>query len=162
VSDSYRWIVAVLYSVEMSDTRSVDMVNDVEVIELEGDGSRPSILVEPRPTLSDPEISQRTSFVGQDYCSPSQTSPLYVAGQLLRTKVLTDAETSSRHQSAGPYLATSVSGMLPLSTTGESLPSIPRLTSGRLPHYNINSTSTSFQVSSTSTDTNTQSWLKIK
>jgi len=119
----------------MSDPRMTDVEEDVEIVEIEGNGSRPSILTEPRPVLTDPEISQRTSFVGQDYCSPSQTSPLYVAGQLLRTKVLTDAETSSRHQSADPYLATSVSGTLPLSTTGESLPSIPRLTSGRLPHY---------------------------
>ena len=34
--------ISTLYSVEMSDTRSVDRIDDVEVIELEGDGSRPS------------------------------------------------------------------------------------------------------------------------
>jgi len=115
----------------MSDPRLTDLLDDVEVIELEGDGSRPSILVEPRPTPVDPEILLRTRL-----CSPYPTSSLYAAGQLLRTKVMSDAETSSRHQSEGPYLVTSVSGVPPLSTTGESLPSVPRLTSGRAPSYN--------------------------
>ena len=73
-----------------------DPIDDIEVIEIEGDGSRPSILVEPRPTPVDPEISLRTRLVDPEHCNPYPTSSLYAAGQLLRTKVLSDAETSSR------------------------------------------------------------------
>jgi len=120
----------------MSDPRFTDLVDDLEVISIEGDGSRPSILVEPRPTPVDPEILLRTRLVDPEHCNPYSTSSLYAAGQLLKTKVLSDAETSSRHQSVGPYLASSFSGAPPLSTTGEPLPSVPRLTSGTVPHYN--------------------------
>jgi len=93
----------------MSDPRFTDLVDDLEVISIEGDGSRPSILVEPRPTPVDPEILLRTRLVDPKHCSPYPTSSLYAAGQLLRTKVISDAETSSRHQSEDPYLATSFS-----------------------------------------------------
>jgi len=121
---------------EMSDSRVNDVMNDMEVIEIEGDGSRPSILVEPRPTPDDPEILLRTRLVDQNYCRPYTTSSLYAAGQLLRTKVISDTETSSRHQSDGPYLATSEAGVPPLSRTGEPLPSVPRQSSGRTPRHN--------------------------
>ena len=112
-----------------------DPIDDMEVISIEGDGGRPSILVEPRPTACDPEILLRTRLVDPKHCNLFPTSSLYAAGQLLRTKVLPDAETSNRHQSEGPYLATSFSGVPPLSTTGEPLPSVPWLTSGTVPHY---------------------------
>jgi len=113
-----------------------DPVSDMEIISVEGDGGRSSILVEPRPAARDPEILLRTRLVDPERCNPFPTSSLYAAGQLLRTKVLSDTETGSRHQSVGPYLATSDIGAPPLSTTGEPLPSVPWLTSGKgLHHY---------------------------
>jgi len=112
-----------------------DPIDDMEVISIEGDGGRSSILVEPRPTACDLEILLMTRPVDPKHCNPYSTSSLYAAGQLLRTKVLSDAETSSRHQSVGPYLALSFSGVPPLSTTGEPLPSVPWLTSATVPHY---------------------------
>jgi len=84
-----------------------DPIDDLEVISIEGDGGRSSILVEPRPTACDPEILLRTRPVDPQHCNPFPTSSLDAAGQLLRTKVLPDAKTSDRHQSEGPYLATS-------------------------------------------------------
>ena len=93
-----------------------DPVSDMEVISIEGDGGRSSILVEPRPAARDPEILLRTRLVDPEHCNPFPTSSLYAAGQLLRTKVLSDTETGSRHLSAGPYLATSDIGAPPLST----------------------------------------------
>ena len=38
-------------------------VSDIEVISIEGDGGRSSILVEPRPAARDPEILLRTRLV---------------------------------------------------------------------------------------------------
>ena len=99
-----------------------DPIDDIEVISIEGDGGRSSILVEPRPTACDPEILLRTRPVDPEHCNLYSTSSLYAAGQL---KVLPDAETSSRHQSVGPYLATSFSGVPPLSTTGNLYPLSP-------------------------------------
>jgi len=110
-----------------------DPIDDMEVISIEGDGGRSSILVEPRPTARDPEILLRTRLVDPKHCNPFPTSSLYAAGQLLRTKGLSDAETSGRHQT--PYLATSGIGAPPLSTTGEPLPSVPWLTSGKAQHH---------------------------